>query len=78
LGFEDGEVRIHVPVSTDPAVEFRLDGQRIEMAEGEAWYLDLNLPHAVVNRGSSARVHLVIDCEVDDWLGNVLTEALSA
>ena len=77
LGYEDGEVRIHVPVSTDPAVEFLLDGQRIDMAEGEAWYLDLNLRHAVVNRGPTPRVHLVVDCVVDDWLGAVLAEALA-
>jgi len=69
LGFEDGEVRIHVPVATDPTVEFRLDGQKIEMAEGEAWYLNLNLPHGVTNLGSQPRIHLVIDCVVNEWLG---------
>jgi len=68
LGFEDGEVRIHVPVTTGPDVEFLLQGEAVEMGEGEAWYLDLNLPHAVANRGNEARVHLVVDCVVDDWL----------
>ena len=75
LGFDDGEVRVHVPVSTDPAVEFLLGGRRVEMAEGEAWYLNLNLPHAVVNQGPGPRVHLVLDCVVDDWLAGVLTAA---
>lgn len=78
LGFEDGEVRLHVPVSTDPAVEFRLDGHRIEMGEGEAWYMNLNLRHSVVNAGSTPRVHLVIDCIVDAWLRDELTAALTA
>ncbi len=77
LGFEDGEVRIHVPVATDPAVEFLLGGQRVEMAEGEAWYLDLNQPHAVSNRGTAPRIHLVIDCVVDEWLAAVLATSLS-
>ncbi|MEA2715735.1 MAG: hypothetical protein QOI99_52 [Actinomycetota bacterium] len=77
LGFEDGEVRIHVPVATDPSVEFLLDGRRVEMGEGEAWYLNLNLPHAVVNSGARPRVHLVIDCVVDDWLDAVLTDVLA-
>ena len=76
LGFEDGEVRIHVPVSTDPAVDFRLAGQRVDMAAGEAWYLDLNLPHSVLNGGARPRVHLVVDCRVDDWLGRLLAGAL--
>ena len=75
LGFDDGEVRIHVPVSTDPAVEFLLGGERIDMGAGEAWYLNLNLPHAVANRASTPRVHLVIDCVVDDWLAAALTAA---
>lgn len=75
LGFEDGEVRIHVPVTTDPAVKFLLDGRPVRMEAGEAWYLDLNLRHSVVNAGTEPRVHLVVDCVVDDWLGAVLTEA---
>ena len=78
LGYEDGEVRIHVPATTDPAVEFLLDGRRVEMGEGEAWYLDLNLPHAVVNASSTPRIHLVIDCVVDDWLAAIMTEAVAA
>ncbi|HUR23845.1 MAG TPA: aspartyl/asparaginyl beta-hydroxylase domain-containing protein [Acidimicrobiales bacterium] len=77
LGYEDGEVRIHVPVSTDPGVEFRLDGRRVDMAEGEAWYMDLNLPHSVVNTGSTPRIHLVVDCVVDDWLAGIMTSALA-
>lgn len=76
LGFEDGEVRIHVPVSTDPAVEFLLGGERVDMRAGEAWYLNLNLPHAVVNAGATPRVHLVVDCVVDDWLASELGRAL--
>ena len=77
LGFEDGEVRIHVPVTTDAEVAFYLDGRRIDMGAGEAWYLDLNLRHSVVNRGSTERVHLVIDCVVDDWLREALYTAFS-
>ena len=75
LGFDDGEVRIHVPVSTGPGVEFLHHGERVDMAPGEAWYLDLNLRHAVVNNGDSPRVHLVVDCVVDDWLREALLVA---
>lgn len=72
LGYEDGELRVHVPVRTNPDVEFLLQGRPIEMREGEAWYLDLNLPHAVTNRGESDRVHLVVDCVVNEWVGSLL------
>lgn len=72
LGYEDGEVRVHVPLTTNPGVEFLLDGRRVEMAPGEAWYLDFNRPHSVVNGGDGERVHLVVDCELDGWLDAML------
>lgn len=68
LRLEDGEVRLHVPVFTNPHVEFVLEGERVVMAEGECWYLDLTGSHSVHNRGTSPRVHLVVDCVVDDQL----------
>jgi hypothetical protein len=67
LGFEDGEMRIHIPVETNLNVAFFLAGEQVVMQEGEAWYLDLNLPHRVENRSETDRIHLVIDCVVDDW-----------
>ena len=72
LGYEDGEVRIHVPVETNPAAVFELEGRRIEMRPGESWYLDLNLRHRVANDGAEPRIHLVIDCVVNDWLTRTL------
>jgi len=68
LRFEDGAARLHVPLTTNPAVEFYVDQHRVIMAAGECWYLNLSLPHRVANRGDTARVHLVIDCEAGDWL----------
>lgn len=69
LSFEDGTARIHIPVKTSSEVQFALDGHRVEMSEGEAWYLNFNLPHSVKNSGDEPRIHLVIDCVVNDWLG---------
>jgi hypothetical protein len=71
LGFEDGVARIHVPIETNPQVEFRLNGKLLQMREGEAWYLNFNLPHSVNNNGASERIHLVIDCLVNDWMRNI-------
>ena len=39
LAFEQGVVRIHVPITTNPGVEFRLNDIPVVMAPGEAWYL---------------------------------------
>jgi hypothetical protein len=75
LGFDDGQVRIHVPVATNPQVEFFLNGCQIVMHEGEAWYLNFNLPHRLYNGGSTDRVHLVIDCQANEWIREQLMAA---
>jgi hypothetical protein len=72
LSYADGEVRLHIPVRTNPEVEFFLNGTRLTLNEGESWYLNFNLPHRVANRGATARVHLVIDCVVNDWLRDII------
>jgi len=67
LSLEDGVARVHIPVVTNSQVEFFLDGQLVEMLAGEAWYLNFNLHHRVENKSSHDRVHLVIDCIVNEW-----------
>jgi hypothetical protein len=71
LDFEEGEVRLHIPIVTSDDVKLYLDGSRLIMAPGECWYTNVNLPHSVENRGATDRIHLVIDCRVDDWLRQV-------
>ena len=68
LEVECGAARVHVPITTNPQVEFLLNRRRIVMEPGSAWYLRLSDPHSVANRGANDRVHLVIDCIVNDWL----------
>ena len=68
LSFENGEARLHFPVFTNPGVEFILDQTAIQMQEGEAWYINANLPHRLANHGTETRIHLVIDCKVNTWL----------
>ena len=72
LSFEDGTVRIHVPVVTNAGVEFYLNRSRVVLDAGSAWYLRLSDPHSVVNGGSSDRVHMVIDAEVNRWVADIL------
>lgn len=68
LNFEKGEIRVHIPVYTHPAVEFFLDGHRMILQEGECWYMNFNLPHSIHNKSHINRVHLVIDALVNDWV----------
>ena len=72
LGIDDGEARIHVPIATNPGVGFFVNGERLILNPGEAWYINFNLPHRVSNQGATDRVHLVIDCVVNDWFLGLL------
>jgi Aspartyl/Asparaginyl beta-hydroxylase len=75
LAFERGAVRLHLPITTNPQVEFMLNGSRVVMAPGSAWYLRLSDPHSVSNKGATDRVHLVIDALANDWLAAALHRA---
>jgi len=75
LSFEDGLARIHIPVRSHPKVEFMINDHRLEAAEGESWYINANYPHSVDNASDITRVHLVIDCQVNDWLKNEFARA---
>jgi Aspartyl/Asparaginyl beta-hydroxylase len=68
MSFEDGEVRFHIPVQTNKLVDFYILDEKIPMLEGQCWYLNLSLRHRVSNAGTTDRIHLVIDCLVNDWV----------
>lgn len=71
LDYEQGTIRVHVPVRTNPEVAFYLNDRRVVMQEGECWYLRLSDPHRVSNDGPD-RIHLVIDMLVNDWVRELL------
>ena len=68
LCFEDGCVRLHIPIQTHADVTFLINDQPVHFAEGECWYMNANYPHEVKNGSSIDRARLVIDCIVNDWL----------
>ncbi|MDF2433374.1 MAG: hypothetical protein JWP44_3005 [Mucilaginibacter sp.] len=75
LAFEKGEARLHFPVITNNEVEFYIEKERILLNEGECWYINANLLHSVFNKGAADRIHLVIDCKVNDWLSDMITQS---
>lgn len=68
LNYENGEIRVHIPVYTHPDVAFFLDTERLNLQEGECWYMNFNLLHSIRNNSPVNRVHLVIDATVNDWV----------
>lgn len=55
-------VRVHIPIITHPDITFSSVGNiDVHMAAGEAWTFDNWRQHAVYNRSTVDRIHLVID-----------------
>jgi mannose-6-phosphate isomerase-like protein (cupin superfamily) len=77
LNFEEGEARIHVPIFTNAGVEFYLGGEKMELQEGECWYMNFNLKHRIANNSNEDRVHLVIDCQVNGWMAQLFDSCSS-
>lgn len=75
FSFEQGKVRLHIPIQTNDAVEIRLDGELVRMKEGECWYCNFDMIHEVHNRGKETRVHLIIDCIVNEWLSHLFEQS---
>lgn len=78
LDAETGTVRLHVPVTTNSGVEFRLSGRPVAMAPGSVWYLRLSDPHCAGNDGETPRIHLVLDAQMNGWLERMLREGTAA
>ena len=54
-------VRVHVPILTNPSVQFFCGDAQTHMAAGECWIFDTWRRHRVTNDSNLARVHLVVD-----------------
>lgn len=65
---ENGEARLHIPLTGANDVVFTSNGKRLDMQIGELWYINAHQEHAVENRGSVPRINLVIDVLVNAWL----------
>jgi aspartyl/asparaginyl beta-hydroxylase (cupin superfamily) len=72
--------KIHVPLLTNPDVTFFVDGTGYHFAEGEAVEVNNMAMHAVQNRGSTDRIHLIfeyydLDQPEPEWLAQVQAAA---
>ena len=65
-------IRLTVPIWSGDDVKFFLNGDIVEMKEGECWYLRLTDQHKVVNAGETDRVNLTIDIIPNDWVKDLV------
>lgn len=69
------EIRIHIPVKTNEEVLFMVNHELFIMNPGETWYADFELPHSVINNGNSDRIHLVLDCDSNKWMMEMIEKS---
>jgi hypothetical protein len=53
--------RIHVPITTNPRVRFMIDGQPYRFKIGEAYELNNQKAHSVMNKGKEDRITFIFD-----------------
>lgn len=53
--------RIHVPVSTNPRVRFMIDGQPFRLEVGQAYEVNNQKVHSVMNKGDTDRITFIFD-----------------
>lgn len=64
ISIDHGEARFHIPIATNAETEFCVADLPLVFPEGECWYVNVDLPHRIVNRGETDRVHLIVDAVV--------------
>lgn len=70
-------LRLHIPVITNPFSSIVIDRTRIHLALGYIWKLNPIHRHAAGNFGKEPRIHIILDCYLDEALAAlVATETL--
>lgn len=53
--------RIHVPITTNPRVRFMIDGRPYQFEVGEAYEINNQKTHSVMNKGTEDRITFIFD-----------------
>ena len=53
--------RIHVPITTNPRVRFNISGQPYQFKVGEAYEINNQKTHSVMNKGTADRITFIFD-----------------
>ena len=53
--------RIHIPITTNPRVRFMIDGRPHQLLAGQAYEINNQKKHSVMNRGEQDRITFIFD-----------------
>ena len=62
--------RIHVPITTNPRVRFSIDGRPYRMQVGQAYEINNQKTHSVINSGNEDRITFIFDYMPPDRVGS--------
>ena len=63
--------RIHVPITTNPRVRFMIDGRPYKFKVGEAYEINNQKTHSVMNKGDEDRITFIFDYVPDSELSSI-------
>jgi hypothetical protein len=58
-----------VPIVTNPRVRFMIDGRPYRFEPGQAYEINNQRSHSVMNKGSEDRIHFIFDYVPPSQLG---------
>ncbi|MEM9254789.1 MAG: aspartyl/asparaginyl beta-hydroxylase domain-containing protein [Pseudomonadota bacterium] len=53
--------RIHIPITTNPRVRFMIDGRPYSLSVGNAYEINNQMRHSVMNKGAEDRITFIFD-----------------
>jgi len=68
--------RIHVPISTNHRVRFMIDGRPHQLDVGQAYEINNQKNHSVMNKGKEDRITFIFDYIPPEQLGRTASQAV--
>lgn len=62
--------RIHIPITTNPRVRFTIDGKPFHLKVGQAYEINNQNTHSVINSGKDDRITFIFDYMPPDLVGS--------
>ena len=67
--------RIHVPIITNPRVRFMIDGRPFQLEVGQAYEINNQKVHSVMNKGTEDRINFIFDYVTADVKADLAARA---
>ncbi|MGH8863222.1 MAG: aspartyl/asparaginyl beta-hydroxylase domain-containing protein [Burkholderiales bacterium] len=67
--------RIHVPIITNPRVRFMIDGRPFQLEVGQAYEINNQKVHSVMNKGAEDRINFIFDYVTADVKADLAARA---